>query len=122
MNTILKVRRALFVCALLFTTSLTRAEQPPQSVEKLTVVDSNGKTVGNVLGFGAAFGASVIHAMVAFRVDSGPIVLGVGPQGFVDIGPGNALGLYFTTLDCTGDGYMFPHEIVEPSLGRVNTN
>jgi len=116
MNTTVNVRLALFVCALLFAGSITRAEQPPQPVEKLTVVDSTGKSVGNVLGFDSSFSNFLLHPIVAVRVNSALAVLGAGPQGFVDIGPANTFGLFFTTVDCTGDGYVSPDEVVEVSL------
>lgn len=117
MNRIAKACAAISVFVVLLAGPLAFAQStPPQPVQQLTVWDSRGRMVGNVIGFGANFGTFAIHAAVAFRVNSALAVVGFGPQGFVDIGPGNTIGLFFTTVDCTGDGYRDPNEVIAPSL------
>ena len=104
MKTIVKDRLALFVFALLFASSITRAEQPPQPVEKLTVWDSNGKMVGVALDS---------LPSVALRVEGRLLILAVTSQALVSSFSGIGTvdqPLYFTSTDCRGAAYFDPTE------------
>lgn len=68
-----------------------------QPVEKLTLVDSRGKLVGNVIGTDI-FGGS---ANVAFRLDGKFFVFAAQKNGFLDY-PGL---LFFQSANCTGTPY-----------------
>lgn len=68
------------------------AQGPIQSVDTLTVVDANGKKVGNVLALDN-------HGWkVALRAKKTLLVLNVLPQGLV----GTDDYLFFNTYDCSG--------------------
>ena len=111
MKTIVNVRLALFAFVLLFSASITRAQNsPPLPDEKLTVVDSNGKLVGNVLGFGVCagvFGTPGAVPIVSFRVEGIRIVLSVGAENFYTETLGHCFNtLWFTSTDCSEPAYV----------------
>jgi len=62
-----------------------QANVPLQTTERLQVFDSNGKRVGNVLGFAGDPSSSVIP-VIAFYVDKILVPLGVIREMFVPVG------------------------------------
>ena len=113
MNTTVNVRLALFAFVLLFSASVARAQSnPPVPDEKLTVVDSNGKQVGNVLGFDVCAGVLGPGAVpiVSFRVEGIRIVLSVGAENFSTETLGHCFNtLWFASKDCSGTAAYFNH-------------
>ena len=108
MKTIVYIRLALFAFVFLFSASIARAQSnPPQPDEKLTVVDSNGKLVGSVLGFGACGLNSAEAPIVSFRVDGIRVVLTVGAENFSTETLGHCFNtLWFASTDCSLPAYF----------------
>ena len=113
MKTIVKVRVVLFALTILLATSVTRVyaqngrddrgNNRPHPVEKLTVVDSQGKRVGNVLGF------SNSSTLVALTIERTLVVLGVQYTQFLEP-DSESLGtlfrqVYFESVNCSGQPF-----------------
>jgi len=115
MKTIVNVRIALFAFVFLFSASIARAQNsPPQPVEKLTVVDSNGKLVGNVLGYGNQFVGLPASFGVALRVQDKLLLVSVSKLLFVGTGLGTwSPVVFFESTDCSGTRYVRQVEIQE---------
>jgi hypothetical protein len=79
--------------------------KPPQPVQGLTVVDSTGKPVGNVIGFSGASGDAPV---VAFKVDGTLAVVLVGSNGFLPFGYVIGPNYVFALPDCGGTPYLTP--------------
>ena len=83
---------------LLFATLTTHAQNAIQPVQALTVVDANGKQVGNVLGIGGDGNQTPVFNVVAFKAHKNLLTLGVVANGFI----GTDSQLFFTSFDCSG--------------------
>jgi hypothetical protein len=107
--------------ALLVTSFLvhpTFAAEPLKSLSALTVVDAHGTKVGSVISLlllNPALGN--VTALVAFAVGQQPLVLLVGPRGFVSTG-----GPFFNSKNCSGpplvsSGVVLNSIVEPPAIG-----
>ena len=74
----------------------------------LEVVDAQGKSVGNVIGFAAdhALGEA-ITPVVSFRAAGHPIVVLAGVQGFAPVDAGWGFSaIHWSTPNCSGTQYF----------------
>ena len=93
-----------FVLVLLFSASAANQGSIPLAKDRLTVVDANGKFVGNVID------VDVFLPGVAFTVDRTQLVLHVQVNRF----QGNEFGLYFESTDCSGSPFFPDVSFVGP--------
>jgi hypothetical protein len=86
----------------LWLVSAQSAQPTLQPVDRLMVVDSQGRVVGPVIGV-AADGGAPLNAYLSFRVNHLVTVLRVFPSGFYDI---TQPSMFFQSVDCSGAPYM----------------
>ena len=99
MNRTMKASVTIGFSLLLFAGSLTFAQNnQPQPVQNLSVWDSKGKIVGNVIS--SQYGG---QALVAFRLSGRLFLLSADKTGFNE-----TTQLFFASANCTGAAYTFP--------------
>jgi len=97
-------KRSIFVSVaiLILVASIAYPQEVIKSATSLTVIDADGKNVGEVFGAG---GGTVV---VAFEFNKLVFLLQVKPTRFEGIG-----NLYFDNVNCTGNAFLSSHLLNE---------